>query len=439
MRKSIHKVPNSVNSVSVVKDAARDDSEKGNGPSRDIGLYRYHEIANGTVSQLKQGKGMDSKSATGRWEDAGQSHSEGLPKSLKHGIESLSGVDMSEVRVITNSSAPAQLQAHAFARGKEIHLGPGQEKHLPHEAWHVVQQAQGRVKPTLQAKGWSINDEQHLENEADTMGARAASLGGTLAGMNQGGAMAGNEGFGSANETFQRQQDKAANLPIIQLKLVPEDARDLYQYYVERYEAVIPWLAWQPTHARIVRESSDLESAMGLVDQEMKVIIANKASASSESKSVHAPAKTASVAHSATTAPQAIEDVNEEAEEEYYGNGRGLIIEKSKYERLKALIDAYDVPLDSDFKRGSAMGGDGLNAIGVGLGDLASYIKLKENRDLKWALDNLIHPGAKDHSRNVKYKGRSFMQILAMCAEGKECHNDLAKALHECLDTLKPE
>jgi len=47
-----------------------------------------------------------------------------------------------------NSDKPAQLQAHAYAQGTDIHLASGQEKHLPHEAWHVVQQKQGRVKPT---------------------------------------------------------------------------------------------------------------------------------------------------------------------------------------------------------------------------------------------------------------------------------------------------
>lgn len=51
-----------------------------------------------------------------------------------------------------NSSRPAQLQALAYAQGSDIHLGPGQERHLPHEAWHGVQQAQGRVQPTLQKK-----------------------------------------------------------------------------------------------------------------------------------------------------------------------------------------------------------------------------------------------------------------------------------------------
>ena len=45
---------------------------------------------------------------------------------------------MDDVNVHYNSNKPAQLQAHAYAQGTDIHLGPGQEKHLPHEAWHVV-------------------------------------------------------------------------------------------------------------------------------------------------------------------------------------------------------------------------------------------------------------------------------------------------------------
>lgn len=97
----------------------------------------------------------------------------GLPDDLKSGIEALSGLDMSDVRVHRNSSEPSQLGALAYAQGSTIHLAPGQERHLPHEAWHVVQQRQGRVKATAQAQGIPINDERGLEEEADVMGARA--------------------------------------------------------------------------------------------------------------------------------------------------------------------------------------------------------------------------------------------------------------------------
>jgi hypothetical protein len=98
----------------------------------------------------------------------------GMPDNLKAGVEAMSGMSLDHVRVHRNSSKPAQLNAHAYAQGSDIHLAPGQEQHLPHEAWHVVQQAQGRVKPTMQMKGdVPVNDEAHLEHEADLMGARA--------------------------------------------------------------------------------------------------------------------------------------------------------------------------------------------------------------------------------------------------------------------------
>ncbi len=101
----------------------------------------------------------------------------GLPDNLKAGIENLSGYAMDDVKVHYNSDRPAQLNAHAYAQGTDIHVASGQEKHLPHEAWHVAQQKQGRVKPTMQMKGnVNINDDVALENEADVMGAKALQM-----------------------------------------------------------------------------------------------------------------------------------------------------------------------------------------------------------------------------------------------------------------------
>nr|WP_315175934.1 DUF4157 domain-containing protein [uncultured Flavobacterium sp.] len=98
----------------------------------------------------------------------------GLPNQLKSGIENLSGHAMDDVKVHYNSDKPAQLNAHAYAQGTDIHIASGQEKHLPHEAWHIVQQKQGRVKPTRQMKGKvNVNDDVGLEKEADMMGAKA--------------------------------------------------------------------------------------------------------------------------------------------------------------------------------------------------------------------------------------------------------------------------
>jgi len=99
-----------------------------------------------------------------------------IPLPLKTGLEALSGINLSSVRVHKNSSKPAQLNAFAYTQGQEIYIGPGQEKSLPHEGWHAVQQMHGRVKSTMQAKGVSINDDAGLEREAGVMGAKALQL-----------------------------------------------------------------------------------------------------------------------------------------------------------------------------------------------------------------------------------------------------------------------
>lgn len=101
----------------------------------------------------------------------------GIPDQLKAGLESLSGYAMDDLRVHYNSNKPAQLQALAYAQGTNIYLATGQEKHLPHEAWHVVQQKQGRVTPTLQMKGgFNVNSDPELEKEATIMGERALGV-----------------------------------------------------------------------------------------------------------------------------------------------------------------------------------------------------------------------------------------------------------------------
>ena len=88
----------------------------------------------------------------------------GLPNPLKAEIENLTGCSMDTVKIHFNSPKPDQIKAKAFAQGAEIHLTPGQEQHLPHEAWHVVQEKQVRVQPTTQMKkGESVNDDKALE------------------------------------------------------------------------------------------------------------------------------------------------------------------------------------------------------------------------------------------------------------------------------------
>lgn len=112
----------------------------------------------------------------GKFEKTVQKKNEtGMPDTLKAGIEDLSGFAMDDVRVHYNSDKPATVQALAYTQGTDIHVAPGQEQHLPHEAWHVAQQMAGRVEPTTEVGGLPVNDSVELEHEADVMGARANS------------------------------------------------------------------------------------------------------------------------------------------------------------------------------------------------------------------------------------------------------------------------
>ena len=137
----------------------------------------------------------------------------GLPDNLKSGIENLSGMSMDNVRVHYNSAKPAQLNALAYAQGTDIHVASGQEKHLPHEAWHVVQQAQGRVKPTMQMKtGVNVNDDTGLEHEADVMGSKAFSTIGT-----------------TVKQSVQQINSGVSSLRVVQMNPDDEDNQELKQ------------------------------------------------------------------------------------------------------------------------------------------------------------------------------------------------------------------
>ena len=120
-------------------------------------LQRKANMANGTAQRV----------------ETPRPNNTGMPDNLKAGIESLSGFSMDDVRVHYNSSKPATVQALAYTQGTDIHVAPGQEKSLPHEAWHVAQQMAGRVSPTTNINGMPVNDNAGLEHEADVMGEKA--------------------------------------------------------------------------------------------------------------------------------------------------------------------------------------------------------------------------------------------------------------------------
>jgi Domain of unknown function (DUF4157) len=104
-----------------------------------------------------------------------------LPEAVRAAMERSFNADFAAVRIHEDAQVAA-IGAHAYTRGADIHFAPGRyQPHdaaglelLGHELAHVVQQAQGRVRPTMQAKGLPINDEGGLEREADELGGRAA-------------------------------------------------------------------------------------------------------------------------------------------------------------------------------------------------------------------------------------------------------------------------
>jgi len=156
--------------------AQRKLQEMANNSPQAMRMRAFQEMANNSRQAKKaaQLQAMADKYAAQQQQPIQKKNNTGLPNNLKSGIENLSGYSMDDVNVHYNSDKPAQLKAHAYAQGTDIHLAPGQEQHLPHEAWHVVQQKQGRVKPTTQLKGnVNINDDKCLEKEADVMGDRA--------------------------------------------------------------------------------------------------------------------------------------------------------------------------------------------------------------------------------------------------------------------------
>jgi hypothetical protein len=134
-----------------------------------------------------------------------------MPEPVRMKMENSFGQDFSQVQIHESSKA-SELGALAYTQGKEIHFAPGQsnpesqkgQELLGHELTHVVQQQQGKVKPTTQLKGTHINDDSSLEKEADQMGKMAAE--GKSIGTNQ------SHGAETSND-LQKQDDKTSANP----------------------------------------------------------------------------------------------------------------------------------------------------------------------------------------------------------------------------------
>ncbi len=97
----------------------------------------------------------------------------GVPDVMKRQYEAMSGLSMDDVRVHYNSARPAQVDALAYTQGSHVYVAPGQERHLGHELGHVIQQKQGRVRPTGSIEGFAVNLDEGLEREADALDRQA--------------------------------------------------------------------------------------------------------------------------------------------------------------------------------------------------------------------------------------------------------------------------
>lgn len=91
----------------------------------------------------------------------------GIPTQMKLDFERRSGLSFDDVRVHYNSDKPAQLQALAYTQGTQVYVGPGQERHLPHELGHVVQQKTQEIPITSFINHIPVNTDAALEREAD--------------------------------------------------------------------------------------------------------------------------------------------------------------------------------------------------------------------------------------------------------------------------------
>lgn len=117
-----------------------------------------------TETQQKDRTAQESSTAVNRT---------GVPDVMKRQYEAMSGLSMDDVRVHYNSARPAQVDALAYTQGSHVYVAPGQERHLGHELGHVIQQKQGRVRPTGSIEGFAVNLDEGLEREADALDRQA--------------------------------------------------------------------------------------------------------------------------------------------------------------------------------------------------------------------------------------------------------------------------
>ena len=157
-----------------------------NSQPKDSSQQESHNKNNQTNPQNKGGahpRQMQRGMARNMGRNMGGGRSHPLDAMVQAKMERSFQQDFSDVKVTENSAEAQNMGALAFTQGQDVHFAPGQynpnssagQELIGHELTHVVQQKQGRVKATQQAKGVAVNDDPALEQEADVMGRKAAS------------------------------------------------------------------------------------------------------------------------------------------------------------------------------------------------------------------------------------------------------------------------
>jgi hypothetical protein len=148
----------------------RDSNEDRDAASAPRGPRRKPEESEPALLQLQRRAGNAVVGAVLADVAQGSRDDTGLPDEIKTLVEDRSGLSLDDVRVHYDSDRPTRFGASAMTQGSDIHVAPGEERHVGHEAWHVVQQKQGRVRPTRSLNGLALNDDPALEREAEVVG-----------------------------------------------------------------------------------------------------------------------------------------------------------------------------------------------------------------------------------------------------------------------------
>ena len=149
-------------------------SDGNSSPPNDLGNKRQNTVSSPVPIQKKE-KGQISSSPG--------SSSKDVPPEVMSKMENTMGADFSSVKINKNSSSAQDVGALAYTKGNQIDFAPGQfnpnttsgQELLGHELSHVVQQREGRVKPTEAINGMAVNSDPQLEKEADINGSKAAN------------------------------------------------------------------------------------------------------------------------------------------------------------------------------------------------------------------------------------------------------------------------